>query len=44
MFARLLVLLLLFVVPTFPSVAAERRTPVVEAVAKAGDAGVSIRP
>lgn len=43
MFVRLLVLLLLLFVPAFPTVAAERRTPVVEAVAKAGDAVVNIR-
>lgn len=42
MFARLLVLMVFVLLPSF-SVAADRRTPVVEAVAKAGDAVVNIR-
>ena len=43
MFVRWLILLLFLILPTFTSVAAERRTPVVEAVAKARDAVVNIR-
>ena len=43
MFARLLIFALLLFIPVSHSVAAERRTPVVEAVAKAREAVVNIR-